>query len=370
MRKRFAWALAMVLVSGLALLAASQSAQSAPSAMPVSQYTCGYWDPPGCGPGLPGCVWVPNPGPHCSTPVPATPRPPGPPPPPPPACNPIKQNPFTDFTVSDGTLTGNGCSPFSLSVTAPCLNVQRNPFPRGVVARENTFEVFPQPGSAESGTEVCGSPADCRAKGYGEQVRNVNVSLRLAIEPGVSPVWGWDERTWNVRSQRSSEIGWGWQSSHIYETSSFDIQDETCIRQYGEGSCRKPLNGPSLIAGEKLPAYQVTVSTPWKAFYKVDWEERTWECKCRPGTKADGNCCCDYVGPPSAHKTEEWDWCKPESDGRCWEGQSTGWQSIDLSRYTGGTWWMWSNRAKSVQQNVGCGVIPVPIIEIQGLLDP
>ena len=56
-----------------------------------------------------------------------------------------------------------------------------------------------------------------------------------------------------------------------------------CIRQYGEGSCRKPLNGPSLIAGEKLPAYQVTVSTPWKAFYKVDWEERTWECKCRPG---------------------------------------------------------------------------------------
>ena len=84
MRKRFAWALAMVLVSGLALLAASQSAQSAPSAMPVSQYTCGYWDPPGCGPGLPGCVWVPNPGPHCSTPVPATPRPPGPPPPPPP----------------------------------------------------------------------------------------------------------------------------------------------------------------------------------------------------------------------------------------------------------------------------------------------
>src|SRR5574340_1738471 len=112
MHKRLTLALAITLLAGVALLGAWQSAQSAPSALPAAQYTCGYWDPPGCGPGLPGGVWVPNPGPHCSTPVPATPRPPGPPPPPPPACNPIKQNPFTDYTVADGTLTGNGCSGF------------------------------------------------------------------------------------------------------------------------------------------------------------------------------------------------------------------------------------------------------------------
>lgn len=373
MRKPFVIALIVVLSTGAAILTLSQSAQSAPFALPVNQYTCGYWDPPGCR-GGPGCVWIPNPGPHCATPVPATPRPPGPPAPPPAPCNPVKQNPFQSYTVSDGTLTGNGCGPFSLSVTAPCLDVIRNPYPRGVVARENYFEVATQPGSSEASTEICDTPADCRAKGYGEQVRHVNVSLKIEIEPGISPVWGWDERAWNVRSGRSSETGWGWQASHIYETSSFDVNTLECISQYGEGSCRNPVNGPSLIAGEKLPAYQVTVSTPWKALYKVDWEERTWECKCINVLPGRGtNCCCDKTFPPeTSTKDESWDWCKPESDPGCWAAQSTGWRLIDLSAYTGGTWWMWSNRAKPQQGGAGavCGVIPVPIIEIQGILDP
>jgi hypothetical protein len=217
---------------------------------------------------------------------------------------------------------------------------------------------------------VCGTPADCRAKGYGDNIRHVNASLKLVLEPSILPIWGWDERLWNVRSQRSAETGVGWAASHIYETSSFDVQDESCIRQYGESSCRKPINGPSLVAGQRLPAYQVSVSTPWRAFYKVDWEERTWECKCRAGTKFDGNCCCDFVGPPTAHKKEEWVLCGPESDNRCWSGQSTGWREINLGPYNGGTSWLWSHNAEPIQQSQGCGVIPVPIIEIQGVLDP
>jgi hypothetical protein len=367
----FAVILLAFLVGGVGwlMLSPTQTARSAP----LNQGGCGYWEPPGCR-GGPGCVWIPEPSPNCSTPVPVTPRPPGPPPPPPPPCSPIKGNPFQDYGVDDGTLTGHGCSPFSLSVTAPCLSVLRNPYPRGVVSRDNYFGILPQPSSAEASTTVCSTPADCESKGYGEQVRNVVVSLRLALETGVSPVWYWDERLWNVRSGRSSEVGWGWQSSHLYETSSFDVNTTDCIAQYGEGSCKKPANGPSLVAGQNLPAYQVSVHTPWKAYYKVDWEERRQVCRCAndPANHFAPNCCCGQVFSKYARKKENWDWCQEGRDEppTCWPAQSSGWKDIDLSRYTGGTWWMWSAHAKPAQQNVGCGVIPVPIIEIQGVLDP
>ncbi len=226
----------------------------------------------------------------------------------------------------------------SASADVPCMEVDRSPAPRGLVAVENRLWLVPGAGEngnyPESWSETCWPiPANPEAgKPY-----NYRIGVRWKRLTGMPPAWDFNERDWNVG--RSGASASGMAVAHTYETASYGLA----------------ANGPALDGSFTLPAYQVSVHTYWVAEWADAWEYFSWEC---PAGKErdDGN------GP----------YCTvPEI--RVWHDAFRGWFPLDLRRYRNPTYYFDSRSVESPDVRVlpprlCASVIPVPIIESQSVI--
>jgi hypothetical protein len=204
----------------------------------------------------------------------------------------------------------------------PCSLVDRAPYPQGMVTVKNTFEVT----GPDLGGEAWTAP---EPQGYpGGNYRNYRVGIRWRrTRPPESPdvAWNYDERPWNV----AHGLEWGERGNpvdHTYETSSWG----------------KPENGPGEDCIECLPGYQVYLQTFWRAQCASYWEH--YECV-------------------------EWD-----ADGQCtrkdWVPRSDGWYDVDMQALglSEQYYMRMPDGVDRYQPQQACGVVPVPIIEVQGVI--
>jgi len=246
----------------------------------------------------------------------------------------------------DGTLVCGGSYRVAASARVPCVQVQRWPYPRGLVSYENEFEIlgpFEAVGSISS-REWCGD------------VRNYKLQVGWFMRKDVAPVWFFDEREW--AEEPDQDIGM--RVTHIYQTSSWGL----------------PENGPSLEGELILPAYQVKVGTPWQPAVRRSWqtyvrgERLAFECE-----QVDEDCWrlyrqCEDPGTDREDKDcYAWEW----------ETHDTGWQFIDLRTHGSRFPYYLSFQALDVTQPPAdipavpldqrtCGPIAVPVIEVQVIL--
>jgi hypothetical protein len=248
----------------------------------------------------------------------------------------------------DGTITCGGDYSVSASATVPCIGVQRNFYPRGLVANPVDFQLA---GPFES-TGSASSRQWCTAN-----IRNYTLQVRWAIQSDPPPIWDFQERDWNEEPGQAV----GFAVSHIYDTSSWGL----------------PENGPSLNGLLELPAYQVRVATHWSPYVRRTWEERrvepiAFECGDDPACQTQQEAC------------EELEPGADEPDEDCfdvqWEPVDTGWQVVDLTAYGYPTRYYQSQAVIDVSMPPAdippvpvslrqCGVVPVPVIEVQSLLN-
>lgn len=270
------------------------------------------------------------------------------------------------------------------TVCQACQSVTRQPYPRGMVDVENRFRLY-GPTTAQTVKQVCTTKANCATTISKSGVRDVKYYLRWVRADDQIPIWGWDERPWNVAYHYSPDTGFGWQTSHVYETSSFNLVPGCTA------GCDKPANGPSLVTGERLPAYQVRALVPWYAQYRVTYQALDYWSKCARtddvtsccGSEPDLDSHCNPVvhdpprlGDHGCHIV--WKDCiaagKASSyeEAICWVNRDTGWKAIDARLFGSGYPYAYGNRAGNEATDLEparCDVVPVPIIEVQGVLD-
>jgi len=220
-----------------------------------------------------------------------------------------------------------------VSAKIPGVPVGYTPFPRGIVYDPMQFYLAPLvTQSWKCSDELDGW--DPIAWGPSGDYRKLVFCLRWrqvkSPEPEQDPApgwaeWFWDERAWG---DPKGELSLKREASHTYVTSSAD----------------KLTNG----LGNR-PSYQVRVRTYWIVEWKENWERRETTCV----FTGNPNDVCD--GQPSARKTTEW---VPE--GRAGTG--------DLREYGGAHFWAESSRIKT-PWGVEMDVLPVPVIEVQGVIE-
>ena len=265
-------------------------------------------------------------------------------PPPTPTPTPIVYNPPCHAQIivdSSGlTITCDGYhNEISVSSAPPCNEVNRNPAPRGLVAVENSFFVYPGAGTnahgvgAETWSDTCWTLNPLpEAKDYrpGRTEVNYQIGLRWRLLRNLPPQWDFDERAWNAG--RSGTKDSGWSVKHTYETSSFG----------------KPANGPNFnMPGLfDLPAYQVKVETYWVA----EWAERWlhWH----------EDCVNEIVDPITGDVI-----CKRYE--YSWHEHFNGWNQLDLRRYGNPTYYFVNKSVSSpdvriLPTNICVLTIPVP----------
>jgi hypothetical protein len=157
-------------------------------------------------------------------------------------------------------VNGIQCYPNCVSGTADgspaCLDVLRNPYPRGMVSIPNVFTIN-GPFAAEGATIACPNPG-------GDFPLHINRSLRVLFEMDMVklPQWNFDDRLWNI-AKGIPNTAFGLVVEHTYETASFSTF-----------SGDKPVIGPGI--NELLPAYLVKVGTWWKASVIREWDQYYW----------------------------------------------------------------------------------------------
>ncbi|MBU0495604.1 MAG: hypothetical protein KKB13_27465 [Chloroflexi bacterium] len=276
--------------------------------------------------------------------------------PPTPICMPV---------YSGGSVSFDPACIAQVQAAIPCVRVTREPYPRGLVSVPMQFTLGgpdqaemwsnPLPEGVPPGTVSCMGQSHARYRDYQLGLKWVRIGSAAwgatglpGPQPG-APYWTFDERSWNPGGSASGET-----VMHRYETSSWG----------------KPTNGP---AG--LPAYQVSLSTYWGLFWAVQYDE--WQCvagedRCVP-RNPDGTC----RGQATAYQPWCGDLC-PNQSGNArwvctacdWVHQFDGWHLIDLRPYGSPNWYDTSQKVALPQQGVGCAnVIPVPVIEAQGVIE-
>ena len=261
---------------------------------------------------------------------------------------------------SDGTVTCTGQYSVQATAQVPCLNVLRDPYPRGMVSFPNVFWID----GPYSATGTASSRQWCTAN-----IRNYTLQVRWLYLPEPAPIWHFDERAWSSDPAQAA----GAQVTHKFETSSFNLSGS----EYCEGpACDKPANGPSLNGKLELPSYQVRVATNWMAQVRRTWEERvrlgpiTFSC-----ASSDGACLAlqAFCEQPA---NEFHDDCYLFE----WRPVDTGWQTADLRDYgyPAPYYTSWAAQDQTMPppgiplvplSERACGIIPVPIIETQSLLN-
>jgi hypothetical protein len=241
----------------------------------------------------------------------------------------------------------------------PCLAVSRSPFPRGLVSVANHFSLGgpntreewstpPLPEGIPEAWRKCGDDRLPRYKNWQIGLKWVRIGSPAwnpgAAMPGPYPPdeahWNFDDRPWSPHGTTSS----GNSVAHTYETSSYGL----------------PANGPG-----GLPSYQVRVRTYWGLFWAAQYDERVcveWEEVCTCGNSAEYHTwrCPDC---DDQHRNAR------QRCARCeWRHKFDGWHPIDLTQYGSLTWY--AESYKIDVPGVGCsGVLPVPIIESQGVIE-
>jgi hypothetical protein len=256
--------------------------------------------------------------------------------------------PCTTISIGpNGEITCGGEFGVTASATVPCMNVLRDPYPRGLVSVPNVFWItgpWSSTGSANS-KEWC-SPT----------IRNYTLKVGWQFVPSIPPTWVFDDRAWSNESEYAS----GMAVAHAYQTSSWGLTE----------------NGPSLDGGLNLPAYQVKVGTAWQAVVRRMWEElqrgdrKSFDCQ--PG---DTECqeldaiCREGGTDPENDQCYEWIWVPFD----------TGWVPVDLTLYgypqpyylswAAGDVTMPPPGVAAVPLGQRLCNVPVPIIEAQSLLN-
>ena len=307
-----------------------------------------------------------------------------------PPSNPLAQPCKQDGYTYDSSTSCLACSSSPYPNVAgttecqACQSITRQPYPRGLVGVENRFRLY-GPTTAQTVQQICTTKANCASTIHRSGVRDVKYYLRWVRASDRHPIWGWDERPWNVANHAAPDTGFGWQTSHTYWTSSFNLV-EGCV-----AGCDKPANGPSLVDGEHLPAYQVRVLVPWYAQYRVTYQVLDYWSKCvRSSNSAD---CCNGQPDLSSNCTPvihdpprigdhgcylDWRDCIAAKkatnyeDAICWVNQDTGWKAIDARLFGSDYSYVYGDRAGNEAtdlESARCDVAPVPVIEVQGVLD-
>lgn len=240
------------------------------------------------------------------------------------------------YVHEDGLVCYPSCAATTAEGGVACLDVRREPYPRGLVSVPNVF-VVQGPFSKEGNTVSCPDPSV-------EFPLYTNRQLRVVwrMRQDIPPAWFFDERSWNL-NRGVPNIAFGLRVEHTYETASYNTYDED-----------KPYNGPGLT-GELLSAYQVRVDTWWTAYLVREWDEYGWDDEYEWQTNAQGE--------------EEWVRTKHEYVSRGHQVveerldlRAYGWPTSDLfSRHA------WDSRQESLPPYT-CRIIPVPIIEAQSNL--
>jgi hypothetical protein len=164
-----------------------------------------------------------------------------------------------------------------VSVPLPCPQVQRQPWPRGLVGVPVRFEITVAGSVPGASNSVSVSPPTCDSR----TIIGYRGTLSWMVENLDGAQWSMDERPWNVghasdnipspidgRSVSQSMLNGdltvrderqGRVVTHIYETSSYD----------------KPENGPGFPdLAQRQPAYQVSLHTQWTLVGDFQYQQR------------------------------------------------------------------------------------------------
>lgn len=252
--------------------------------------------------------------------------------------------------------------------------VDREPFPRGLVALPNYFTLRTDAPrfSVEGGPNGPGGAGGFWSNTAGSReypvggdefkigsianyrlgLRWVRVDTQCAFGPVEATCWSFGDRAWNL----GRDFGYGIVTNgycgspfervtHTYETSSYDL----------------PANGPRVdlvarvVPSWDLQAYQVTVPTFWQGEWAAEWEVAE-ETPC-PGDQETG----ERDGAPVCIR---------------WVERKVDWRAIDLRRYNYPTPYYKSYKVVECGQYAGrewCqesrdGSVPTPIIESQPII--
>ena len=258
-----------------------------------------------------------------------------------------------------------------VSVPTPCPQVQRTPWPRGLVgvpmrfAIVNTSDV---PGASNSVSVV---PPTCDSRiiiGY-------RGTLSWMVESLDNAQWTMDERPWNIGQTSNNIISpvdgrpvsqsmlngdltirntrQGRAVTHIYETSSYD----------------KPANGPGYPnLSVRQPAYQVGLHTRWTLVGNFQYQQRETVTNCYDNSSPPSRVTCP---PPddwcNAHPGDSS--CRPDIHIRVTEVISP-WHP-GPAIHVGGIEVVGAVTPQDAAKGSTCDTIPTPIIQSQSVLvDP
>ncbi len=241
--------------------------------------------------------------------------------------------PCADVSVGQGGIQCTVAWDTRVSARIPPVPVGYLPFPRGIVYDAMQFNLPPL---IVQGWQ-CNSPSidgwDPLAWAPSSNYRKLVFCLRWRQvkhpEPEIDPApawaeWRWDERPWG---NPKGELSFKRETNHTYVTS----------------SAEKPTNG----LGER-PSYQVQVRTYWVVEWKENWERREEYC-------VDGNAGDVCNGQIGMRKETRW---IPEGRGSV----------TDLRAYGNANFWASSTRIKT-PWGADMNVLPVPVIEVQGVIE-
>ena len=275
-----------------------------------------------CEPGTPGCETASAAGT-------------GGPPDSPPGCINLRLTEYgmeCQLTCPNYPVTGGGVA---------CLDVIRQPYPRGMVTIPNYYTlngpwVNQGPGASCSDPDV-----------EFPMVTNSSVRIDFRLRQNTPPAWRFDERPWNILNHGATNEAYGMVVEHTYDTSSFSTF---------EGD--KPYNGPSLTE-EMLSAYQVQVFTWWDGFVITRWDQWGWD------IEYETREVCDEFGVCSDEEVEV-------SREYVYRGPQENTEQVDLLTLGYPQSSMFSDLAWDSRQEpvfpYHCRVIPTPIIEVQSIL--
>lgn len=220
-----------------------------------------------------------------------------------------------------------------VSARIPPVPVGYLPFPRGIVYDPMQFNLPPL---VVQGWQCSNPPLDgWDPIGWApsENYRKLIFCLRWRQVKHPDPIqdpspawaeWTWDERPWG---QPKGALSFERETNHTYVTS----------------SAEKPENG----LGER-PSYQVQARTYWVVEWKENWDRREEYC-------VSGNANDTCKGQAGQRKQVRW---VPEARAGV----------TDLREYGNGNFWASSTRIRT-PWGAEMNVLPVPVIEVQGVIE-
>jgi hypothetical protein len=264
--------------------------------------------------------------------------------------------PCETITITpDGKVFCSGAYGVTASAQVPCVNVLRDPYPRGMVSMPMNF--WAQGPWSAVGTAV--SQEWCSPS-----IRNFTLQVAWQARPDIPPVWEFDDRDW---SDEPATAG-GTAVTHTFQTSSWGLAE----------------NGPSLEGYLELPSYQVTLYTAWQPVVQRWWEEKrdVFEYACsgdptdysRYSFDEEDQCCLAWLDRRAGLNVSIPDMCYVET----WVRVTGGMVPVDLRLYGYPyDYWMSPMAGDVSVPPVGVPMvpyderlcnIPVPVIEVQALL--